>query len=151
MSVMTNNRAIQISLNETFNIAKCASTMHLFFFCFCVHHKYRRKKIEQIQEIAKSKMLVKLNIVGISHKVLFSNSVRFYKMFIFTMKVKLILHWFLKFCQGAHFPSQKILTSQGCQTDLWYSSKWPSNFHVNCRVNTPVEHKSVSMKKDGQL
>ena len=43
MSVAKRNRAIQISLNETFNNAKCASTKQ-FFSSVSVYHKYRRKK-----------------------------------------------------------------------------------------------------------
>ena len=34
--------------------------------------------------------------------------------------------------------------------DLWHGSKWSSSFCLSRRVNTPVEHKSVSMKEEGR-
>ena len=40
MSVVTNYRAIQISLNETFKIRKYASTKHFFSSLVFVYHKH---------------------------------------------------------------------------------------------------------------
>ena len=74
MCLLQQNRTIQISLNEMFNNEKCVSIRHFFSSFVFVYYKYRRKKLSR-SRLSTSKMLVKLNIVGGNHKVLFQTCI----------------------------------------------------------------------------